>query len=239
MSSRIAVLPSHVADQIAAGEVVERPASVVKELVENAMDAGATAIDVTIMDGGRALIRVSDDGHGMGSDDAVLAISRHATSKIRLASDLVGVASFGFRGEALPAIGSVSTLSIETAESDGDATTVRVTNGMLTDVIPSTRRRGTTVQVEGLFAQVPARRKFLRAARTEWCVRACGSPRRTTESRSSRWHRRGRCANACRRCGAMISRRRWSPSMTCADRSACTVSSRSPVTSGPMRGGCC
>jgi DNA mismatch repair protein MutL len=168
MSSRIAVLPSHVADQIAAGEVVERPASVVKELVENAMDAGATAIDVTIMDGGRALIRVSDDGHGMGSDDAVLAISRHATSKIRLASDLVGVASFGFRGEALPAIGSVSTLSIETAESDGDATTVRVTNGMLTDVIPSTRRRGTTVQVEGLFAQVPARRKFLRAARTEW-----------------------------------------------------------------------
>ncbi len=168
MTSRIAVLPSHVADQIAAGEVVERPASVVKELVENALDAGATAIDVTVLDGGRALIRISDDGHGMGRDDAVLAVSRHATSKIRAASDLVGVRSFGFRGEALPAIGSVSTLTIETAERESDATTVRVVNGHLTDVIPSARRRGTTVQVEGLFAQIPARRKFLRAARTEW-----------------------------------------------------------------------
>jgi DNA mismatch repair protein MutL len=168
MTARIAVLPSHVADQIAAGEVVERPASVVKELVENAIDAGATVIDVQVRDGGRALIRVSDDGHGMPRDDAVLAVSRHATSKIRAATDLVGVGTFGFRGEALPAIASVATLTVETAEADGDATLVRVVNGHLTEVLPITRRRGTTIAVEGLFAQVPARRKFLRAARTEW-----------------------------------------------------------------------
>ena len=110
----VALLPSAVADQIAAGEVVERPASVVKELVENALDAGARAIDVSVGEGGRTLVRVADDGHGMERDDAALAVERHATSKIRKAEDLVGVASFGFRGEALPAIGSVSRLEIET-----------------------------------------------------------------------------------------------------------------------------
>src|SRR5690348_7384798 len=99
--AHVAILPSAVADQIAAGEVVERPASVVKELIENALDAGATAIDVAIEDGGRQLIRVSDNGTGMARDDAVLALARHATSKIRSAGDLVGVRSFGFRGEAL------------------------------------------------------------------------------------------------------------------------------------------
>ncbi len=169
-SPRVSVLPSHVADQIAAGEVVERPASVVKELIENALDAGATRVDVTIVDGGRALIRVSDDGTGMGREDAVLAVSRHATSKIRTATDLVGVATFGFRGEALPAIGSVASLTLETALEDGDATTVRVLDGVLLDVLPSRRRRGTSVEVSGLFANVPARRKFLRGARTEWRV---------------------------------------------------------------------
>ena len=165
---RVAVLPSDVADQIAAGEVVERPASVVKELVENALDAGATRVDVAVRDGGRALIRVSDDGYGMERDDAVRALSRHATSKIRHARDLVGVATFGFRGEALPAIASVSRLTLETAPSDGAGTIVRTGHGERVDVTPGARRRGTTVTVEGLFAQVPARRKFLRAARTEW-----------------------------------------------------------------------
>src|ERR1700735_3435452 len=108
MPARIAVLPSVVADQIAAGEVVERPASVVKELVENAIDSGATAIEIAVLDGGRDSIRVSDDGCGMERADAVLCIERHATSKIRRAEDLVGVGSFGFRGEALPAICSVA-----------------------------------------------------------------------------------------------------------------------------------
>src|SRR6185369_7699133 len=127
--ARIAVLPSAVADQIAAGEVVERPASAVKELVENALDAGATTIDVTVEDGGRQLIRVSDDGSGMDRDDAVLALERHATSKIRQAADLVGVRSFGFRGEALAAIASISEMTIETSTEDGEGTLVAVRGG--------------------------------------------------------------------------------------------------------------
>lgn len=165
---RIAVLPSAVADQIAAGEVVERPASVVKELVENALDAGATTVDITIEEGGRALIRIADDGSGMDRDDAVLALSRHATSKITAAEQLVGVRSFGFRGEALPAIASVSELQIETAPADGAGTLVRVAGGMLQDTRDATRRRGTTVSVHRLFYNTPARQKFLRSARSEW-----------------------------------------------------------------------
>src|ERR1043165_6972170 len=168
MSARIAVLPSAVADQIAAGEVVERPASVVKELVENAMDAGATTIDIEGIDGGRDRIRVSDDGAGMIRDDAVLAIERHATSKIRRAEDLVGVASFGFRGEALPAICSVSQLEIETAPADGAGTRIVASAGALQSVSDAARRRGTTVNVTRLFHNAPARRKFLRGARSEW-----------------------------------------------------------------------
>lgn len=167
-SPRIAVLASDVADRIAAGEVVERPASVVKELVENALDAGAQEVDVEVREGGRALIRVSDDGHGMSRADASLAIARHATSKIRDAEDLVGVASFGFRGEALPAIGSVSHMVIETATDDGAGVRVEVSGGELHGVGEAARRRGTSVSVASLFYNTPARQKFLRGARSEW-----------------------------------------------------------------------
>lgn len=167
-AGRIAVLPSAVADQIAAGEVVERPASVVKELVENALDAGATTIDVVAEDGGRARIRVSDDGTGMSRDDALLALERHATSKIRTAQDLVGVHTFGFRGEAIPAICSVSHFELETAERDGAGTRVVAAGGTVTAVEDVARRRGTTVNVSRLFYNAPARQKFMRSARSEW-----------------------------------------------------------------------
>jgi len=166
-SARIAVLPSAVADQIAAGEVVERPSSVVKELIENALDAGATAIDISIEDGGRQSIRISDDGCGMSPDDAVLSLERHATSKIRLATDLVGVRSFGFRGEALAAICSVSHLELETATDDGAGTLVRAAGGSITDVTPIARRRGTTLRISHLFYNAPARLKFMRGTRSE------------------------------------------------------------------------
>ena len=165
---RIAVLPPAVADQIAAGEVVERPASVVKELVENALDAGAMTIDIEVQDGGRDGIRVSDDGIGMERDDAVLALERHATSKIRRAEDLVGVASFGFRGEALPAICSVSTMEIETAPADGEGTRIEAEAGAVKRVDRVARRRGTTIKVTRLFHNAPARRKFLKGTRSEW-----------------------------------------------------------------------
>src|SRR6478736_9580623 len=166
--SRIAVLASAVADQIAAGEVVERPASVVKELIENALDAGATAIDLAIEDGGRQSSRISDDGSGMSREDAILSLERHATSKIRTAHDLVGVRSFGFRGEALAAICSVSQLELETAPEDGAGTVIRAAGGSVTDVTEAARRRGTTVKVSRLFYNAPARLKFLRGARSEW-----------------------------------------------------------------------
>jgi DNA mismatch repair protein MutL len=166
--TRIAVLPSAVADQIAAGEVVERPASVVKELVENALDAGATAIDIQADDGGKQRIRVSDDGIGMERDDAVLSLERHATSKIRSAGDLVGVPTFGFRGEAIPAICSVSQFEIETAATDGAGTHVIAAGGAVQQVEDASRRRGTTVTVGRLFYNAPARQKFLRSSRSEW-----------------------------------------------------------------------
>ena len=165
--ARVQLLAGNVADQIAAGEVVERPASVVKELVENALDAGAHAVRVELEDGGKTLIRVSDDGSGMDREDAQLALQRHATSKIRTATDLIGVATFGFRGEALPAIASVSRFELETC-GDGDAATrLRVTGGKLDEAEESARQRGTTVTVRGLFYNTPARRKFLRATATE------------------------------------------------------------------------
>lgn len=167
MTRRIAILPDAVADQIAAGEVVERPASVVKELAENAIDAGARHVRVAIENGGKTAIEVSDDGSGMGRDDAVLALDRHATSKIRSASDLVGVTTFGFRGEALPAIASVSRFSLITHDGDGDATSLAVTGARLERVEAAARQRGTTIAVRALFFNTPARRKFLRSAASE------------------------------------------------------------------------
>ncbi len=167
MTATIAVLPPQVADQIAAGEVVERPASVVKELIENALDAGASAIRIDIEDGGKSLIRVSDDGAGMSRPDAELALSRHATSKIREAVDLIGVATFGFRGEALPAIASVARFELETSSDGHVATRLRVTGGKRESMDDAARQRGTTVTVRGLFFNTPARRKFLRAQATE------------------------------------------------------------------------
>lgn len=164
----ISVLPSAVADQIAAGEVVERPASVVKELVENALDAGARSVEVTIQEGGRALVRVSDDGTGMDAGDAVVSLSRHGTSKIRTSADLTGVRTFGFRGEALPAICSVARIEIETALEDGSGTRVEAAGGAAPLVTPTQRRHGTTVSVTDLFYNSPARAKFLRGTRSEW-----------------------------------------------------------------------
>jgi DNA mismatch repair protein MutL len=167
MPRRIAILPDAVADQIAAGEVVERPASVVKELVENALDAGAVHVRVELEHGGKTLIEVSDDGSGMGREDAVLALDRHATSKVRSAADLVGVATFGFRGEALPAIASVSRFTLTTQEEDATGTELGVTGGRLDRVADAVRRRGTTVAVRSLFFNTPARRKFLRSVSSE------------------------------------------------------------------------
>jgi len=167
VTARIAVLAPQVADQIAAGEVVERPASVVKELVENALDAGARAIRVAIEDGGKTLIRVSDDGEGMGREDAALALSRHATSKIRDPSDLIGVATFGFRGEALPAIAAVARFELETSPDGRSGTRIGVVGGKRQAVEDAVRQRGTSVTVRALFFNTPARRKFLRAQATE------------------------------------------------------------------------
>lgn len=167
MPRRIHILPEKLANQIAAGEVVERPASVVKELVENALDAGAGRIEITIRNGGKTEIRVADDGHGMGREDALLSVDRHATSKVRNEADLAAIRTLGFRGEALPSIASVSRFAIETAERDGDGTRVMVTAGQVAGVEECARRRGTTVSVRSLFFNVPARAKFLRSTPAE------------------------------------------------------------------------
>ncbi len=165
---RIAVLSPALASQIAAGEVVERPASVVKELIENAVDAGASRCDVAIEGGGILLLSVSDDGHGMSPQDARLAVERHATSKLREIDDLNQLGSYGFRGEALPSIASVSRLSIVTRTAEHDAgTEVLVEAGGEPVVRPKGSAIGTKVQVTDLFFNVPARRKFLRASGTE------------------------------------------------------------------------
>ena len=168
MPRTIEVLPDLVANQIAAGEVVERPASVVKELIENALDARATRIDIDIERGGKGRIRVTDDGVGMGREDALLSLDRHATSKIRAATDLQSVGTFGFRGEALPSIAAVSRMTLETrGASDPLGTRVRVKGGTITEVDDVPRRRGTTVEVSNVFFNAPARSKFLKAVGAE------------------------------------------------------------------------
>ena len=165
---RIHVLPDAVANQIAAGEAVERPASVVKELVENALDAKATRVEVAIERGGKRRIRVSDDGLGMSREDALLCLDRHATSKIQEASDLTGVATFGFRGEALPSIAAVSRMTLETWDGDDESgTRVSISGGRISDVSDVARRRGTTVDVRNLFYNAPVRGRFLKSVSAE------------------------------------------------------------------------
>ena len=165
---RIRLLPEIVASQVAAGEVVERPASVVKELIENSLDAGAEKIDIIIRRGGISLVRVIDDGCGMDRDDALLSLERHATSKIRSAADLQAVATLGFRGEALPSIASVSRFRLTTRETDAIAGTEIIINGGKLEVVrDGGEAPGTQVEVRSLFYNLPARRKFLRSENTE------------------------------------------------------------------------
>jgi DNA mismatch repair protein MutL len=164
---KIQVLPDRLVNQIAAGEVVERPASVVKELVENALDAGARRIEVSIRNGGKTEIRIDDDGCGMIREDALLSLERHATSKIREVEDLTRLRTLGFRGEALPSIASVSRLTLETAVREGEGTRVQIAGGRISTVEACARRRGTTLCVRNLFFNVPARAAFLRTAAAE------------------------------------------------------------------------
>ena len=165
---RIRLLADEVASQVAAGEVVERPASVVKELVENSIDSGARRVTVEFVGGGSRLLRVGDDGCGMDREDALLSLERHATSKIRTATDLASVATMGFRGEALPSIASVSRFRLATRPQDSDAgTEIRVGGGKIESVSDSGGAPGTTIEVESLFYNLPARKKFLRGEETE------------------------------------------------------------------------
>jgi DNA mismatch repair protein MutL len=166
--SKIRILPETVANKIAAGEVVERPASVVKELVENALDAGARSVRVETESGGKRLVRVTDDGGGMNHDDALLAFERHATSKLRTADDLLSIATLGFRGEALPSIAAVSRLVLETrAAEEEQGTRVEFAGGKLIGVKPAGVPAGTSISVADIFHCVPARRKFLKSDTTE------------------------------------------------------------------------
>jgi len=166
-TSRIQLLDLNTINQIAAGEVVERPAAVVKELVENALDAGATRIEVELVGAGRELIRISDNGCGMSAEEAEMCLLRHATSKIRGLDDLNEVRSLGFRGEAIPSIGSVSRMTISSAVSDGMRTVVRVEGGDVFPVSAVAGPKGTEIRVEDLFFNTPARLKFLKSDTTE------------------------------------------------------------------------
>jgi len=166
--SRIRILPEAVANRIAAGEVVERPASVVKELLENALDASANSVRIEVESGGKRMIRVVDDGSGMAHDDALLAFERHATSKLRTADDLLSISTLGFRGEALPSIASVSRLLLETCSAEeSQGTRIEFAGGKLVGVKPAGLPVGTSVSVADLFYCVPARRKFLKSETTE------------------------------------------------------------------------
>ena len=168
--NRIRLLSEQVANQIAAGEVVERPASVVKELVENSLDAGAQKITAEIGAGGRSLIRVTDDGTGMSRDDALICLERHATSKIVRAEDLSSIATMGFRGEAVPSIASVSRFTLITRERESaspEGTQILINGGTITEVKAAGSAPGTSVEVRQLFFNLPARRKFLRTEETE------------------------------------------------------------------------
>ena len=165
---RIRILSDQVANQIAAGEVVDRPASVVKELLENALDAGATRIRIEVEAGGRKLIRITDNGHGMMRDDALLAFERHATSKIRSSDDLLSIATLGFRGEALPSIASISRLEMETrTEDEPSGTRIEIAGGKVMRVEDTGAPQGTTFAIHDLFFNTPARRKFLKSETTE------------------------------------------------------------------------
>jgi DNA mismatch repair protein MutL len=178
--NRIRLLPEQVANQIAAGEVVERPASVVKELVENSLDAHATSVRVEIQTGGRSLIRVIDDGTGMSRDDALLCLERHATSKIQCAEDLAAIATMGFRGEALPSIASVSRFTLTTRERDADSpegTQVIINGGKILEVKAAGCAPGSILDVRQLFSTCPHGVNFCAAKK----------PRRLTFSIISRW----------------------------------------------------
>ena len=167
--SRIQPMPVQLVNQIAAGEVVERPASVVKELLENSLDAGATKISIDIEKGGTKLIRITDNGHGIHKDDLVLSLSPHATSKIHSIDDLEKVRSLGFRGEALPSIASVSQLQLTSCWNGGDETwQLTMNNSQASDISPAANKPGTTIEVRDLFFNIPARRKFLRTEKTEF-----------------------------------------------------------------------
>jgi len=168
MSRRIQQMPNQLINQIAAGEVVERPASVVKELLENSIDASSTKIDIDIEQGGSKLIRIRDNGHGIHKDDLALALSRHATSKIRNLDDLEHVKSLGFRGEALPSIASISRMSITSRQQDGEGFKVQGQDEQSAELSPAAHSDGTTIEVRDLFYNVPARRKFLRTEKTEF-----------------------------------------------------------------------
>ena len=166
--SRIRILAENVANKIAAGEVVERPASVVKELLENSLDAGARSIRIEVESGGKRMIRVIDDGSGMNHDDALLAFERHATSKIRTGDDLANIHTLGFRGEALPSIASVSRFRMATRPAEAiEGTEILVNGGKIDTVRACGEAPGTLVEAKHLFYNLPARRKFLRSENTE------------------------------------------------------------------------